>query len=374
MKRLPPEIVLDILSRLPITSLVKSKTVCRAWRRIIQSSLLAEKHVSHASEYDPGVLFQSHWPIKNQYFFVDFASYIEEKREEKRNLKQIHVSTMHANLVGSCNGLLCFYNAAQIHICNPLTNYSMELPKLLKDPGEKGTLGFGFSPTTKEYKVVEIVYPRKRPRPRLRGNPNLAADQNSNQGEVRVLTIGDSSWRSIGKVPYQCIQQPSQVLVNARLHWISQLGKPYIDDNIVSFDLATEHFQEVPKPVCESLNKCHYELLVLQGHLAAAASDTTGGLEMWVMKEYNVKESWVKQFSIEGHLPRILQRINAREPFPRSFFRVICRFRNGKVLLEHRSQALIIYDPVQDRYKDLIFPEAPNWFKMFVHVGSLISI
>ncbi|XP_022758955.1 F-box protein At3g07870-like isoform X2 [Durio zibethinus] len=372
MEHLPHDVVLDILSRLPITTLMQSKCVCRAWRSIIQSSLLANKHLSHMTENDPGIIFQSHWPIQNQYYFVDFAAYTEGNKI----LKKISVSTEHANLVGSCNGLLCFCNSSQIHICNPLTKDAIELPKLLRDPGEVGILGFGFSPTTKEYKLVEIVYQRRRPvyqRRRPIFSTHLAAS-NSFQSEVRILTLGGSRWRSLGMVPYRFIRQPSQVMVCGRLHWIFQPAKYKMENQIISFELTAEQFQEVPKPDCGSLDRCFYELMVLQGHLSAAASKAIGGLEIWVMKEYNMKDSWIKEFNIASFLPKELQHINASTRFPRSFFRAICGFKSGKILLEHRSKALVLYDPVHETFEDLTFEGAPNWFKMVVHVGSLVGI
>ncbi|XVF21085.1 hypothetical protein REPUB_Repub12eG0060300 [Reevesia pubescens] len=362
MERLPQDVVFDILSRIPITTLVQSKSVCRAWRSIIQGSLLANKHLSHMAENDPGIIFQSHWPVQNHYYFVDFAAYTQGKKI----LKKIYVSTKHANLVGSCNGLLCFCNSSGIHICNPLTKNFIELPKLSRDPGEVGTLGFGFSPATKEYKLVEIVHQRKRPRVN-----HLAI---SFQSQVLVLTLGDSRWRSLGMVPYRFIRQQSQVMVSGRLHWISQPVNYNMDNQLMSFDLTAEHFQEVPKPVCGSLDGRLFELVVLQGHLCAAASNASGGLEIWVMKEYNMKESWIKEFNIGGYLPKELQHINARTRFPRSFFQAVCSFRSGEILLEHRSKALVLYDPVHETFKDLTFEGAPNWFKMVVHVGSLVSI
>ncbi|XVE78358.1 hypothetical protein DITRI_Ditri13aG0138400 [Diplodiscus trichospermus] len=362
MERLPLDVVIDILSRLPVTTLVQSKLVCRAWRSIIQGSLLVNKHLSHMAENDPGIIFQSHWPVQNQYYFMDF-------NEGNKILKNISVSTNHANLVGSCNGLLCFFNSSGIYICNPLTKDSIELGKLSRKPGEAGSLEFGFSPTTKEYKLVEIVYKRKRPRV----DPDLAAS-NSFQSEVQVLTLGDSCWKSLGTVPYRFMEQPSQVMVSGRLHWITQPGNNGMDTKFISFDLTTEQFQEVPKPDCGSSNKFFYELLVLQGHLSAATSDVGGGLEIWVMKEYNKKESWIKEYNIEGYLPKELRRLNARRPFPTSIFQAICSFKNGEILLEHKSKALILYDPIHDSYKDLMIEGAPNWFKMVVHVGSLVSI
>ncbi|KAK8629860.1 hypothetical protein V6N13_078681 [Hibiscus sabdariffa] len=158
---------------------------------------------------------------------------------------------MHGKLVASSNGLLCFCSSSAIYICNPLTKDSVELPKL---SSESGILGFGFSPTTKEYKVLDIIYQRKMPR----SNSLLAPFQS----KVRIFTLGDSQWRSLGMAPYQFIVRQSQVTVCGRLHWISQ------------------------------------DVLALRGHLCVAVSNADCGLDIWVMKEYNVKESWVKEFII----------------------------------------------------------------------------
>ncbi|KAK9016006.1 hypothetical protein V6N11_007093 [Hibiscus sabdariffa] len=365
MERLPEDVVLEILSRLPVTTLVLSKSVCRSWRSIIQSSLLVNKHLLHMAENDPCVIFQIHRPIQDHYYFVDFACY----GEGNRSLKKISVSTIHARLVASVNGLLCFCNYSVIHICNPLTRDFVELPMLSRCYGELGILGFGFSPMTREYKVVEIVYRRKR----FRFESHLAASYPF-QSQVRILTLGGSQWRSLGMIPYQFIRPQSQVTVNGRLHWISHPGNIIVNNRIISFDLTTEQFQEIPPPDNVTLDRRVFELVVLRDHLCAAVSNISCGLDIWVMKEYNVKESWVKEFMIEGYLPVEFHSMNGRIPFFRSEFRAVCRFRSGKILLERRCKNFVLYDPVHGTFEDFVFERALNRFKMVAHVGSLVSI
>ncbi|GMI73468.1 F-Box Protein92 [Hibiscus trionum] len=365
MERLPPDVILEILSRLPITTLVQSKSVCRSWRSIIQGSVLANKHLLYTAENDPCIIFQSQRPIPDQYYFVDFACY----SEGNKSLKKISVSTMHARLVASSNGLLCLCSYSVIHICNPLTRDFVELPKLSREYGEMVILGFDFIPTKKEYKVVEIICRRKR----FRFESHLAAS-NPFQSQVRILTVGDSQWRSLGMVPYQFVQGQSQVTVSGRLHWIAQPENIIMDNRIISFDLTAEQFQVVPQPDNVILDSRFFELVVLRGHLCVAASNASCGLDIWVMKEYNVKESWVKEFIIGGCLPQELPSMNGRIPFFRSDFRVVCSFRSGKILLERRRTSFLLYDPVHETFEDLVFEGELNWHKMVVHVGSLVSI
>ncbi|KAL4318288.1 hypothetical protein GQ457_18G007840 [Hibiscus cannabinus] len=267
---------------------------------------------------------------------------------------------MHGKLVASSNGLLCFCNSSAIHICNPLTGDSVELPKLA---AESGVVGFGFNPTTKEYKVLDIIYQRKR----LRSDSHLAPFQ----PKVRIFTLGDSQWRSLGMAPYQFIERQSQVAVSGRLHWISQ---DLVKDRIISFDLTTEQFQAVPLTDRMTLDRQFFELVALRGHLCVAASNASCGLDIWVMNEYNVKESWVREFIIEGYLPKELRSTNGRIPFLKSDFSAVCSFKGGKILLKLWRKDLVLYDPVHEKFEDPMFEGALQWHEMVVHVGSLVSI
>ncbi|KAK8629859.1 hypothetical protein V6N13_078685 [Hibiscus sabdariffa] len=268
---------------------------------------------------------------------------------------------MHGKLVASSNGLLCFCSSSAIYICNPLTKDSVELPKL---SSESGILGFGFSPTTKEYKVLDIIYQRKIPR----SNSLLAPFQS----KVRVFTLGDSQWRSLGMAPYQFVVRQSQVTVCGRLHWISQEVRTR--DRIISFDLTAEQFQAIPLADHVNLERRFFELVALRGHLCVAASNADCGLDIWVMKEYNVKESWVKEFIIGSYLPKELRSTNGRIPFFKSDFSAVCSFKGGKILLKLWRKDLVLYDPIHEKFEDPMFEGALQWHEMVVHVGSLVGI
>ena len=214
MERLPQEVVLHILSRLPLTSLLKSKLVCPAWRNLIQDPLLISKHLLHIAEVDndPSFILQSNWPIPDQLHFVDFFDHSEGKVISKK----LPSSAMLMYLVDSCNGLLCMRNNSRsIYICNPFTRLYLELPKLIKYPTRVGHLGFGFHPTTKEYKVVLIVFRRQWKRLDLN-----VATATLIQSEVQILTIGSPAWRNLGMIPYRFIWPTSKAMVNGRLHWL----------------------------------------------------------------------------------------------------------------------------------------------------------
>lgn len=312
---LPREISLDILSRLPITSVMQSRFVCRAWHTLSLDQNLVNLHLSQATKRNPFLIFHCDYPIRNQLYFVEFSDRDDDKGIVRKINTPFSASMPEFKVVGSCNGLLCLsdslYNDS-VYIYNPFTRDYIELPKSRQYQEQEVVCGFGFCQGTDEYKVVKIVYhwtvdigfwPARRMR--MRGYT---------KSEVLVFSLGSNTWRSIGKAPYQLERKsPEALFMNERLHWLSRMPNNVRGRRIVSFDLADEQFHEVPRPDFGGRNRRNYHLALLEGCLSAVVY-TCGELEIWVMKEYDVKESWIKEFRIGAHVPKILNQ-NLRRPF-----------------------------------------------------------
>lgn len=101
------KLILDILSRLPISSLIQLKSVCRAWRMLSRHPDLISIHITRMAKNNPCLILHCDYPIRNQLYFVDIPA--DYNKEEK--VKRFHVPFRAAmpefNVVGSCNGLLC---------------------------------------------------------------------------------------------------------------------------------------------------------------------------------------------------------------------------------------------------------------------------
>ncbi|XP_039010374.1 F-box protein At3g07870-like [Hibiscus syriacus] len=374
MKKLPPEIILHILSRLPVTSLLQSMSVCRAWRILIRDPLLVTTNLSHMSDSGPSFIFQSNRPNSSyQLFFFDFSDFHSEGNVMFKKLPAD--SSMAMYLVDSCNGLLCMRDSQGMYIYNPFTRLHLELPKLMHYPAQVGHIAFGFHQTTKQYKVVQVVVRRQLV---IRGDRVDVAASNLIQSQVHVLTIGDLSWRNMGTLPYDLTRPTPRALLNGRLHWLSKPDKSTTASLLTSFDLETEQFQQVPKPDCCGSDRCFHHLMVLRGCLSAGAYHDNEELEIWVMKEYGVKESWIKEFTLgTNYLPPTLQQTdllhfnNARARFPNSSVRVLCVLRNDEILLEYLSRLVVVFDPSNGTFKELTFHEMPHWYTIVAHIGSL---
>ncbi|KAK2985691.1 hypothetical protein RJ640_011919 [Escallonia rubra] len=359
MDSLPHDIALNIISRLPVTSVIQFRFVCRAWHKLSHDPLLIDLQLSQAAKDNPFLIFQGEYdhPIRNELYLVELPN----RHEEGRVLKVYPPfcdSTAELNVVGSCDGLLCIWDsyANAVYIYNPFTRNYRELPKSNQLPDQNVDFGFGFDPKTNLYKVVKMVHCR------------IVYNRDGcsySQSEVQVLSLGSNTWRSVGEVPY-CLERRSSEapLVNGRLHWLTRNHPPRIRE-IVSFDLADEKFRDVPKPDCVKLKYRAYPLAVLGGCLAAIVR----GSEIWVMKEYNVKESWVKVFNVGAYWPSLQHQ--GLEQSRGILIKLLCPLKNGELLLEYKGSNLASYDPKSRKFKQLNFPGMPNLFRTVVLAGSL---
>ncbi|XP_026458652.1 putative F-box protein At1g26515 [Papaver somniferum] len=137
-------------------------------------------------------------------------------------------------MVGSCNGLVCLlYSQIRGGICNPGTGEFLSLPGL-REPRFAGwtQVGFGYLPSTKEYKVV-------------RYSNNLLNGDGEAQGHVDVYTLGSQSgWRGQENIPYRFYS--SGLFANGAIHWIRKTGRGrHLVYKIVAYDLPDEKFKYV---------------------------------------------------------------------------------------------------------------------------------
>ncbi|XP_026420691.1 F-box/kelch-repeat protein At3g06240-like [Papaver somniferum] len=154
-------------------------------------------------------------------------------------------------IVGSFKGLICLDDLKdRFCICNPTTKEYVTLPK----PNYKinsgrdffTAIGFGYLPSTNEYKVVVVDKVEKEP----------------NFVEVLEYTPGShNGWRNIEKfnqkIEYIVCGWRQGIFSNAALHWMDTTRK------IIIFDLADEKFGEHLSP--PPLPSGHIKLGVLGG-------------------------------------------------------------------------------------------------------------
>ncbi|XP_059456610.1 F-box/kelch-repeat protein At3g06240-like [Corylus avellana] len=324
---IPNEVVTDILSRLPVKSLIRFRCVSRTWSSLISSPHLiaAHRNFTLSNTHHPPYLLFRHFndQHKNERFTLPssddlFPRTLSQEMEEN-------------GIVGSSNGLLCLnicYNDGYV-FWNPSIRKAIYLP----DPSIRfsshgqflHSLGFGYDPTTDDFKLVRVAY--------LEGITETVPPP------VEIYTLRTGAWRFVTAPgpPYVIDEWPLSVFVNGAVHWLAHTpwNKGDFRNVIVSFDMGAEAFHEMDLP--ESLQGSEHlnvTVAVLDGLLALAPCNGWWGEEshsVWVMKEYGVVESWTKQFDVD-----------VRE----GLGRVIAFRRKGEVPVNKASGQLILDLPI----------------------------
>ncbi|KAK4269946.1 hypothetical protein QN277_023038 [Acacia crassicarpa] len=307
---LPPEIVLEILYRLPVKSLVKFTSVCKAWNSLITDQTFIYDHLNRTIQASNGNNFlffhlyfhelrgqRRHLLMHNEYFY---SLYSVNKQTDHSFLERLPFSHLfqlnHWDVFFStCNGLVCLADSYSpldyetILIWNPLLRKYLVLPKPIKTCKERERLeyslcfGFGFDSRNNDYKLIRLLNHW-----RTQDTPH-----------VEVYSLVSCSWRSITvRVPQFCLRNynwsRTSFVNNGAVHWVvSRRRSDGLDDTfILSFDVAEETFRELtlPRQSGES-GWIHSILLVVEGgHSLAIVNCRNENQQLvynvWVMKEY----------------------------------------------------------------------------------------
>ncbi|XP_026423592.1 F-box protein At3g07870-like [Papaver somniferum] len=222
---------------------------------------------------------------------------------------------------------------------------------------DQGLYGFGYDDKIDDFKLVRVSevhtpidssdgYEDEFVIQIFRSIPNSDEVEVSwvrSESRVEIYTLGSNSWRT-----YECQDMPyyfysgtkPEVVVNGALHWSADKKSEYYVA-IVSFDMANETFKEVARlegPMLHLVECDHHSIdsnsVAALGGCICILHKTYGvKVDVWVMQEYGVKESWTKRFTIT------LKSITET-----SDLEVICEFQNNEILF-YTDDGLVYYDP-----------------------------
>ncbi|PIA31893.1 hypothetical protein AQUCO_04700033v1 [Aquilegia coerulea] len=247
-----------------------------------------------------------------------------------------------------------------MYICNPATRECIELPKFNPPQCSKQKFssefhsGFGLDTVSKDFKVVLILY--------LNNWPDVRT-------EVQVYTLSSNSWRTIGEAPVTSMFYFYSAYVDGSLHWLARdfARRDSLGKLVVSLNLGSEEFRVFRTP--ELFYRAdNVQLIAMGGCLSIVDPFFDDHIEIWLMKEYGVEESWTKfsvsKVCLEGLTPKAI-----------SFE------KNSEFKLLANSSELVSYNIDTGNFTSLEvdgvseLPEGcPKFFGAFSFVERLISL
>ncbi|KAL3519335.1 hypothetical protein ACH5RR_017484 [Cinchona calisaya] len=350
MPNLPWEIIVDILSRLPATSLLRFRCVSKPWCSFIDSPDFIKIHLSQSKKTSSNLsLILGFLGI----YSIDFDS-LDCARVLKPAFSTSDVSN-------SCNGLVLLMGPNQTpFLWNPSTRKYKTLPDSpLKypDDGDASSFslykryGFGYVAQEDDYKVFRVV--------EFRGPDSIWVGS-----EAKIYSLKSNSWKMVEDYPYSLPRiKWWGVHVNGVLHKVLCISNS--EKEIVAFDLRSEENYTVPKPDFSPVEYVDLSVSAMAGCLCLVGfRKNRRRTDIWIMKEYGVKKSWSKLLSIA-----------ALDGEPYSIVSPLAYSKRGdEVLLNCDDEKLVWYDLRRKTTREVNVRGLPFRLYAEVFIGSLIPL
>ncbi|XP_071687774.1 F-box protein CPR1-like [Rutidosis leptorrhynchoides] len=278
---LPPEMITNILCRLPAKLVSHFRCVSKDWLSQLSSHKFIKNHEN--------TLNQKHILLNSLGELSLFSIPIDYQEKIPTNLC-FRLWTVHFH--GCCNGLVsgsasfCDEDFILKHyICNPTTKEVVGLPESgheVIDGVSKGQIvcGFDYVSLTDDYKVVMISDEHK---------DNLS-DANVTMC-VHVYSLRANTWKGIIDTPGNHTYGVGPgAFINGFLHWLEINENMYLG-NITTFSLSDEKFNKMLLPKVDFVYGRDCKLVGIGGKLGLFLEPKG---EVWLMNEYGVNGSWTK--------------------------------------------------------------------------------
>ncbi|EOA26171.1 hypothetical protein CARUB_v10019609mg [Capsella rubella] len=377
------DVLEEIMTRLPVKTLIRFQAVSKDWRHIITSSSFKERYLLHQKTLEPKFLciyedkswYMPNFALKTMSLEWSSTCLVDEEEE-------YHISNEHEELIllvsRSLDGLFCLCSGADltrpINVINPATRCSWTLPlskTQLNNSLDNNKVQFPRPGLGKDLPGLGKDY--------VTGTYKLVWLQNiDNTSSCEVFDFGAKQWRPVIP-PHQIEYDQAPTFVNGWLYWFSQDNTKF-----VAFDLHMEVFHIVPNPVIhESSSKfvdLHMESADDDRRLVWMSKTNGDGLQhIWRLTNHNntggILSIVDKMFTFD------LNKINPTwfDSHFSSPLKVMAISKNtDKVMLSRSySQNLLLFqplNPISIRYRIFSYsPSRPSDSFVLPYFPSLIS-
>ncbi|XP_026420733.1 F-box protein CPR1-like [Papaver somniferum] len=245
-------------------------------------------------------------------------------------------SVSSVQLVCSCDGLVCLWFGGKKLFCiwNPATREYKKLSE--SNRRYVSIVALGYDCKTNDYKL-------------LAGGESL----------FEICSLGLNSWKTVQYKFYGRLgSNQSGVLVNGDFHWLAKKQDSFTV--IVSMNISNEIFNEMELPRELWENDHTFNLGVLDGCLCSPVRGVDmNSLDICVMQDYGVRESWTKRYTVET--------------ITGPYWRPIWYFRTGEIVFAG-SGGLFWYSPEYGRVRRPNISKSTGVLEEEIYFESLVSL
>ena len=395
---LSEDLLEEILSRLPVKSLIRFRCVKKSWSADFQQpSFIAKHFYNRCDQANPSILVESNlFPG----YGLSLHPYPDDGVVERFRILDFRndmgiPEPRHINLIGCINGIICLggcFNGGfdGFVLWNPairkrkVVSYpSPPAAHLLPSHHFRTFYAFGCAPSFNDFKVVRIVTYNKK------STSTQNAIFTDYYNFFHVYSLKADSWTQvidpdIHHSNIRLITRCYAIYLNGFHHWLGFLDNGDINEHeqncdceiILSFDMSNdlfrimrlpdEVFRKLRFPELDNVSRMNKIFSVFNNHLAFIVykdevTMTEKYFELWVMCEYGVEDSWSKQLVV-GPLLGIER--------PLQFA------KNGELLFVGDDDTIVLYNIGSKEIRNLQLTKFPKSFipvQAMDYVETLVS-
>ncbi|KAG7578783.1 F-box domain [Arabidopsis thaliana x Arabidopsis arenosa] len=289
MSDLPLDLVEEILSRVPATSLKRLRSTCKKWNALLNIRRFTEKHLREAPKQSHALLWKDFRVCPMRINLNVAAPSIEFK--SVLSLKNSHNNSEHIDIakVLHCDGLLlCTTKDGRLVLWNPCLGETRWIQ--LEADYEKHTrfaLGYQNNKSCRCYKILRFSKSYLTP--------------NHMDVVSKIYELTSDSWRVLlDKVAlnYFLLESENSVSLKGNTYWFA------LDDEtsfLLGFDFTTERFNRFCLPSTEDLDMMVLSVFREEKLSVSHQKFRTSKMDIWMTNiiDNEAALSWKKSFSIE---------------------------------------------------------------------------
>ncbi|KAK5795519.1 hypothetical protein PVK06_036787 [Gossypium arboreum] len=336
----PEALVTEILSKLPVQSLIRFNCICKYWCSSFQTPRFISKHYhNNLKSNNLNPVLKRFDGNSNLAYFSQLSVEKDENFLVKQNISLPFFMHDSPFVWSARHGLFCLHsscmNGEEVAIWNPSTReFKILPPSSVQRPTYPGLTcdlvmfdcgAFEFDFKTDDYKFIRFVT-------LCFVNSECGIESPDDVSQVELYSLKCNSWKEIPSPNYRPFDSDlSNNCLDGICSWKIIIGNsPYEKVMILSLDMANEKFSV--SPILEFVGfflKTNIEVLVFNGSVGVLVYPVEGidkSFDLWVING----GVWTKQFSIES-IPGVVN--------PLGFW------KNDELFLLNTNYEVVLFDP-----------------------------
>ncbi|KAL3628630.1 hypothetical protein CASFOL_027676 [Castilleja foliolosa] len=350
----PKDVMHSIITRLPVKSIHRFKSVCKPLRKFFSSPKFAKMH---RAQFPQNPENQSVVIYNFTTNYEHCISLLKIKPDEKKPTKLVIPFPQvrdFADFIGCCNGLLCMaFPRHFVALWNPAMNNMFKcipLPDLefaVTSPA-MSSLGFGYNEEEDDFKVIRI-----------------AESMQDRKVRVEVYSANSNSWSTINVgSQFAFIRFRNDAIVNGCPYWEAMVDEKKV---VVCFDVRKMVLKIVPLPDFIYMGVTDMLLVDFKGDLGVLVCKEQNGetgltFDIWVFDDVG-KNGWTKSRSFGTIQLKVYSFLQCLE--------------NGKTLIGEclEDGKVFVFDTESGDVKEIVIDKAEKGtFQVYEYTESLAYI